>query len=139
METAKSINRRQFLKLSALGAGAAALAACAPGAAPAAKENAGKLEIFSWWTSGGEVEARAVTFLALGFDSSSMTPQNALHGGQPDPAAGEFHSVVQTLESSEELTHICHVEAHAERRRPRDVARREPKPDGGIDRGERRA
>ena len=87
-------NRREFLKLTALGAASATvLAACAPAAtptaapaapkaaeptkapeaakpaeaakpteapkaaAPAAKEVTGKLEIFSWWTSGGEVEA----------------------------------------------------------------------------------
>ena len=63
MVTNNSFNRRQFLKFSALGATAAALAACvAPGAAPAASSGAaavagGELEIFSWWTSGGEVEA----------------------------------------------------------------------------------
>lgn len=69
----KSFNRREFLKFSAMGAGALALAACAapvaaPGAAaPAASSGAAagssaaaganQLEIFSWWTSGGEVEA----------------------------------------------------------------------------------
>jgi glucose/mannose transport system substrate-binding protein len=62
------VNRRDFMKFAAMGAGAAALAACAapaaaPGAAPAAGGEAaaaaggGQLEIFSWWTSGGEVEA----------------------------------------------------------------------------------
>ena len=71
-------NRRKFLQYSALSAGSALLAACAapaaaPGAAaPAATTGAtaasgeaaaagtaggGSLEIFSWWTSGGEVEA----------------------------------------------------------------------------------
>lgn len=65
----KSFNRRAFLKFSAMGAGSLALAACtgvAPGAAPAsegaaagssAAAGASQLEIFSWWTSGGEVEA----------------------------------------------------------------------------------
>jgi len=68
----KSFNRREFLKFTAMGAGSLALAACAapgaaPGAAPAASEGAAagssaaaganQLEIFSWWTSGGEVEA----------------------------------------------------------------------------------
>lgn len=68
----KSFNRRDFLKFTAMGAGSLALAACAapgvaPGAAPAASEGAAaggsaaagasQLEIFSWWTSGGEVEA----------------------------------------------------------------------------------
>jgi glucose/mannose transport system substrate-binding protein len=63
------VNRRDFMRLTAFGAGAAALAACAaPGAAPAAPAApaasageaaaaGGQLEIFSWWTSGGEVEA----------------------------------------------------------------------------------
>ncbi|MCS6849451.1 MAG: ABC transporter substrate-binding protein [Anaerolineae bacterium] len=60
------------MKLLGLGAAGAALAACAapPAAAPAAPAapaeskpaeqpaaSGGKLEIFSWWTSGGEVEA----------------------------------------------------------------------------------
>lgn len=61
------VNRRDFMRLAAVGAGAAALAACAapgtaPGVAPAAAGGeaaaaGGQLEIFSWWTSGGEVEA----------------------------------------------------------------------------------
>jgi glucose/mannose transport system substrate-binding protein len=68
---AKGINRRHFLRLVGMGAAGTVLAACAtpaaPGApaapaAPAAGEaattaGAGELEIFSWWTSGGEVEA----------------------------------------------------------------------------------
>ena len=79
----KQLNRREFLKLGAILAGGAAIAACAPAAAPApaapaataapaaaapkatdapkaAAPAAGgkkKLEIFSWWTSGGEIEA----------------------------------------------------------------------------------
>jgi glucose/mannose transport system substrate-binding protein len=62
------VNRRDFMKFAAMGAGVAALSACvpaAPGAAPAASggaaapaaAGANQLEIFSWWTSGGEVEA----------------------------------------------------------------------------------
>jgi glucose/mannose transport system substrate-binding protein len=80
MKAQKSMNRREFLKLFALGtASAAVLAACAQQAAPAdtggaaapaeggeakpaeggaaAPAAGGQLEIFSWWTSGGEVEA----------------------------------------------------------------------------------
>jgi glucose/mannose transport system substrate-binding protein len=74
----KKITRRQSLKLLGFGAGAAALAACAAPpapaaqapaattapaaggeatAAPAASGGTNQLEIFSWWTSGGEVEA----------------------------------------------------------------------------------
>lgn len=74
----KQLNRREFLKFGALVAGGAALASCAPAPAtpaPAAQKpaeapkateapkaaapaaGAQKLEIFSWWTSGGEIEA----------------------------------------------------------------------------------
>lgn len=68
----KNLSRRQLLKFGAIGGAGLALAACAPppaaapaapaataasgaAAAPAASAG-GKLEIFSWWTSGGEVE-----------------------------------------------------------------------------------
>ncbi|MFC1465756.1 MAG: ABC transporter substrate-binding protein [Candidatus Brachytrichaceae bacterium NZ_4S206] len=70
MNRNQKFTRRQTLKLLGLGAAGAALAACAapPAAAPAAPAESkpaeqpaagggGKLEIFSWWTSGGEVEA----------------------------------------------------------------------------------
>lgn len=76
MKMSKKITRRDSLKLLGFGAGAAALAACAapPASAPAAQAPAAEsaataapaaaasggtnqLEIFSWWTSGGEVEA----------------------------------------------------------------------------------
>jgi glucose/mannose transport system substrate-binding protein len=71
----KKITRRESLKLLGFGAGAVALAACAAPpasapaattapaaggeatAAPAASGSSNQLEIFSWWTSGGEVEA----------------------------------------------------------------------------------
>jgi len=71
----KKLTRRNLLKMGAMGGAGALLAACAPppAAAPAAKPAeskpadaaapaapaaaaGGKLEIFSWWTSGGEVE-----------------------------------------------------------------------------------
>jgi glucose/mannose transport system substrate-binding protein len=77
MKMSQKITRRQSLKLlgmGAAGAAGAALAACAAPPAPAAPAaqapaagateapapaagSGGKLEIFSWWTSGGEVEA----------------------------------------------------------------------------------
>jgi glucose/mannose transport system substrate-binding protein len=62
------LNRRDFMRFGSMVAGAALLTACpapaapgaaapaAGGAAPAAA-GANQLEIFSWWTSGGEVEA----------------------------------------------------------------------------------
>jgi glucose/mannose transport system substrate-binding protein len=79
----QKISRRQSLKILGLGAAGVALAACAappqapaapaaPAAeattAPAAEQPAagtgegGKLEIFSWWTAGGEVEALNALF-----------------------------------------------------------------------------
>jgi glucose/mannose transport system substrate-binding protein len=58
MDTRTPLSRRQFLKASAVGAAAALLAGCRPaGQAGTGAEATGKLEIFSWWTSGGEVEA----------------------------------------------------------------------------------
>lgn len=68
----QKITRRQTLRLLGMGAAGVALAACAapPAAAPAAPAaeapaapaapaagGTNQLEIFSWWTSGGEVEA----------------------------------------------------------------------------------
>ena len=68
----KNLTRRQLLRMSAIGGAGALLAACAPAApaaAPAKPADAakpadsaapaggsGKLEIFSWWTNGGEVD-----------------------------------------------------------------------------------
>lgn len=79
MKMSKKITRRETLRLLGFGAGAVALAACAAPpasapaaqapaattapaaaeatAAPAASGSSNQLEIFSWWTSGGEVEA----------------------------------------------------------------------------------
>ncbi|MBI3960805.1 MAG: carbohydrate ABC transporter substrate-binding protein [Chloroflexi bacterium] len=71
MYSSEGISRRSFLRLVGVGATMTALAACAPAAAPAAPAAgapaaaapaaaptvANQLEIFSWWTSGGEVEA----------------------------------------------------------------------------------
>jgi glucose/mannose transport system substrate-binding protein len=91
-----SMNRRRFLQLSALGAGGALLAACAapaaPGAAPAAgtpaaageaaAADAGALEIFSWWTSGGEVEALNALYAIFSERYPEVTIENAaLSGG----------------------------------------------------------
>ena len=63
-EVMQKVTRRQVLKLGALGAASATLAACGAAATPAANtggagtsgEATGKLEIFSWWTNGGEVD-----------------------------------------------------------------------------------
>jgi glucose/mannose transport system substrate-binding protein len=69
MESKPALSRRQMLKLLGLGAAQAAVLAACGGTAPSqpaasgnqpsggAQGGSGKLEIFSWWTSGGEVEA----------------------------------------------------------------------------------
>src|SRR5262245_60237750 len=67
MAMQKTISRRQALRFLALGAASSAVLAACGGQAPATTQpsgaqsqatgGGGKLEIFSWWTSGGEVEA----------------------------------------------------------------------------------
>ena len=125
METRKSISRRQFLKVTAAGvASAAVLAACgpaapaAPGSAASGKEPTGKLEIFSWWTSGGEVEALnglykvykakypkvEIVNAALAGGSSSGGDMKALlqtrmMGGQP-PESFQVHLGGELLDGS---------------------------------------
>lgn len=90
-------NRRQFLQYSALGASGALLAACtapagAPAAAPAATTGAaageaaaagtGSLEVFSWWTSGGEVEALNALYAIFSAKYPDVEIENAaLTGG----------------------------------------------------------
>jgi glucose/mannose transport system substrate-binding protein len=90
-------NRRQFLQYSAIGASGALLAACAaptaaPGSAPAATTGAaageaaaagtGSLEVFSWWTSGGEVEALNALYAIFSAEYPDVEIENAaLTGG----------------------------------------------------------
>lgn len=50
----QKLTRRQFLKAGAFGSASLALAACGAAGGGAAATN--KLEIFSWWTNGGEVD-----------------------------------------------------------------------------------
>ncbi len=90
-----SMNRRRFLQLSAFGAGGALLAACAAPAAPAAApaagtaapaaeagaSAAGQLEIFSWWTSGGEVEALNALFEIYSAENPDVEVINAAMAG----------------------------------------------------------
>ena len=104
MDTRKSLSRRQFLKFSALGAGAAALAACTPAAPaaapeatkpPAAKPSGGKLEIFSWWTSGGEVEALNGLYNVYKKQNPSVEIINsAIAGGTS--SGGDMKALLQT-------------------------------------------
>jgi glucose/mannose transport system substrate-binding protein len=109
-------NRRRFLQLSALGAGGALLAACAapaaaPGAAssaaattaPAAAAAAGSeaaagtsaLEIFSWWTAGGEVEALNALYEIFSAEYPDVEIQNAALAG----GAGQGGNMKALLET----------------------------------------
>ena len=93
MTNDNKLNRRSFLRYSAMAAGAAALVACAPvapgaapsaggAAAPAAAAGTGQLEIFSWWTSGGEVEALNAMYEIFKKKYPGVEIQNAaLSGG----------------------------------------------------------
>jgi glucose/mannose transport system substrate-binding protein len=118
----KQLNRREFLKLGAILAGGAALAACAPAAAPApaapaataapaaaapkatdapkaAAPAAGaakqKLEIFSWWTSGGEIEALNALLDAFHKKYPDIEVVNsAIAGGTS--SGGDMKAVLQT-------------------------------------------
>jgi glucose/mannose transport system substrate-binding protein len=118
----KQLNRREFLKLGAILAGGAALAACAPAAAPApaapaataapaaaapkatdapkaAAPAAGaakqKLEIFSWWTSGGEVEALNALLDPFAKKYPNVEVVNsAIAGGSS--SGGDMKAVLQT-------------------------------------------
>jgi len=115
----KQLNRREFLRLGAIVAGGAALAACAPAATPAPaapaataapkaaapaataapKAAAGaankKLEIFSWWTSGGEIEALNALLDAFHKKYPDIEVVNsAIAGGTS--SGGDMKAVLQT-------------------------------------------
>jgi glucose/mannose transport system substrate-binding protein len=102
-----TFNRRRFLQFSALGAGSALLAACvapaaAPGSAPAAAPAAGEaaasgnaLEIFSWWTSGGEVEALNALYEIFSAEYPDVEIQNAALAG----GAGQGGNMKALLET----------------------------------------
>ncbi len=108
----KQLNRRQFLKMGALVAGGAALASCAPAATPApaapaapaapkpaepTKPAAGaqKLEIFSWWTSGGEIEALNGLFEVYRKRYPGVEIVNAAIAGGTS-SGGDMKAVLQT-------------------------------------------
>lgn len=107
------LNRREFLKVAALLGGTAILAACAPKAAPTSapkeaaptvakatappkvEEAAGELEIFSWWTSGGEVEALNAVYEIFSAEYPKVTIENAaLAGGQGQ--GGNMKALLET-------------------------------------------
>src|SRR3954468_20979818 len=106
-------NRRRFMQYSALGVGSAFLAACAapvaaPGAAPAAgaataapaagaaATAGGKLEIFSWWTSGGEVGALQTLYDIYKRDYPDVEIINAALAAQGAGQGGEMKALLET-------------------------------------------
>jgi len=110
------LNRREFLKVSALLGGTAILAACAPKATPTSppkkeeaaptvakatappkvEEAAGELEIFSWWTSGGEVEALNGLFRVYGERHPQVEIINAALAGGSGAAGAGMKAVLKT-------------------------------------------
>src|SRR5688572_22934071 len=68
----------------------------------------------------GEIHGRALADLAVSPDLAAVAPHDAIHRGEPDPGALELFRRVQSLERSEQLVRIAHVEtgavvAHEER------------------------
>src|SRR5262245_43587882 len=106
MKTKQTLSRRQALKFLAFGAAGTVLAACggtpAPSGAPAANQPAagsgsgsGKLEIFSWWTSGGEVEALNALYDIYKKKYSGVEIVNAALAGGAG-AGGNMKAVLKT-------------------------------------------
>src|SRR5690606_13916671 len=100
-------SRRMFLKYTAMGLGCAYLAACAapvaaPGAAPeagaadAGAADAGQLEIFSWWTAGGEVEGLNNLFEIYERDNPGVEIINAAVAAQGAGQGGEMKALLET-------------------------------------------
>ncbi|MEZ4680388.1 MAG: ABC transporter substrate-binding protein [Caldilineaceae bacterium] len=110
MQSKNHLSRREFMKFSALGVGALAVAACAapaaaPGAAPAvggeeaageAAAGAGQLEIFSWWTAGGEVEGLNNLFDIYKRDYPDVEIINAALAAQGAGQGGEMKALLET-------------------------------------------
>lgn len=105
MQSKNHLSRRDFIKFSAMGAGALAVAACAaPGAAPAgapaaggeAAAGAGQLEIFSWWTAGGEVEGLNNLFDIYSRENPDVEVINAAVAAQGAGQGGEMKALLET-------------------------------------------
>jgi glucose/mannose transport system substrate-binding protein len=99
------MNRRRFLQFGALGASSALLAACTspaatPGAVPAASladiaASGSVLEIFSWWTTGGEVEALDALYEIFSAQYPDVEIRNAALAG----GAGQGGNIKALLEA----------------------------------------
>ncbi len=104
MKAQKSMNRREFLKLAGLAVSTAILASCAPKSGQSStgsqkiqpgKKLTGELEIFSWWTSGGEVEALNALYKIFSGKYPDVKVNNAaLAGGQGQ--GGNMKALLET-------------------------------------------
>lgn len=93
MDTRKTITRRDFLKVSALGVASAALL----GACGGTTGGSGKLEIFSWWTSGGEVEALNALYKVFSTKYPKIEVVNsAISSAGSSSSGGDMKAVLQT-------------------------------------------
>lgn len=108
MNGSKAVSRRSFLRLMGVGATMTALAACAApaapsaapagggGAAPAEAVDAGKLEVFSWWTAGGEVEGLNNMFAIYEREYPDVEIINAALAAQGAGQGGEMKALLET-------------------------------------------
>ncbi len=108
MNGTEGISRRSFLRLMGVGATMSVLAACAapaaPSAAPAAGGEAapaaavdgGKLEVFSWWTAGGEVEGLNNMFAIYEREHPDVEIINAALAAQGAGQGGEMKALLET-------------------------------------------
>src|SRR5690606_31592422 len=65
----------------------------------------------SWEVSEGEVEARALRWLAFGPDAAPVSFHDPLDGCEADAGTFELVAVVEPLEDTKELVLVGHVEA----------------------------
>jgi glucose/mannose transport system substrate-binding protein len=89
-----TLRRRQFLKASLGTAGVLAVGANL-GLGSSLAEAAGKLEIFSWWTSPGEVEALQALYDVFNAQNPGVDIINAALAGGAG-AGGNMKAVLQT-------------------------------------------
>src|SRR5206468_5282180 len=60
----------------------------------------------------GEIKSRTLIFRALGPNGATVPADDAMHGGQTNAGAFKFLGAVETLEDTEELIGVFHVEAN---------------------------
>jgi glucose/mannose transport system substrate-binding protein len=96
----RRMNRRTFLQLGLAAGGGVLVGSRMPTLSPATLATAlaaqgGKLEIFSWWTSGGEVEALDALYAVFKKDAPAVQIVNAALAGGTG-AGGNMKAVLKT-------------------------------------------